>query len=156
MSLLKGIGFLCKSAGEAFLLGTGGLEEPLGLLPGSSPLNHFWKNDFLSIDPALPLANVGEFGLGILFTAPTPAPTLTPGKFCLGGVEGLTGLGKLFLLEKEVAAESKLLGDMDTSAGEGQNIAAGPAWACAGNDDLQGHKHCSLRLIIQMEKHKKN
>ena len=137
ISLLNGIGFLCMSAGDAFLLGTGGLDEPLGLLPGSSPLNHFWKKDFLSIEPALPLAKVGEFGLGVLLTAPTPAATLTPGKLCLGGVEGLTGLGKLFLLEKGRADASNPLGDIDTSAGEGENIDA-PAWACAGNAGTPG------------------
>lgn len=41
ISLLNGIGFLCISAGEAFLLNAGGLDDPLGLLPASSPLNHF-------------------------------------------------------------------------------------------------------------------
>jgi len=137
ISLLNGIGFLCKSAGDAFLLGTGGLDDPLGLLPGSSPLNHFWKNDFLSMEPALPLANVGEFGLGILFTAPTPAATPPAGKLCLGGVDGLTGLGRLFLLENGRADASNPLGDIDTSAGVGENI-DDPACACGGKAGTPG------------------
>jgi len=143
ISLLNGMGFLCRSAGDAFLLGTGGLDDPLGLLPGSSPLNHFWKKDFLSIEPALPLAKVGELGLGVLLIAPAPiapAPTLapmaTPGKLCLGGVDGLTGLGRLFLLEKGSAVASKPLGDMDTS-GEGENIDA-PACDCGGRAGTPG------------------
>lgn len=152
ISLLNGIAFLCASAGDAFLLGTGGLDDPLGLLPGSSPLNHFWKKDFLSIEPALPLAKVGELGFGVLLIAPapkatpaqTPAPTATPpttppanaGKLCLGGVDGLTGLGRLFLLEKGRAVVSKPLGDMETS-GEGENMDA-PACDCDGKAGTPG------------------
>ena len=68
-------------------------------------MNHFWKNDFLSTDPALPRPSVGE--LGILFTAPRLGELM--GTCCLGGVDGRTGLGKLFLLEND---ESKLLGDI--------------------------------------------
>ena len=72
---------------------------------------------------------VGEFG--ILLTAPR-AWLLTGSDDCLGGVEGLTGLGRLFFLEND---ESKLRGDTVSSdmveAGEkklaGDTAAAAPA-----------------------------
>ena len=41
-------------------------------------------------------------------TAPSPCWALT-GRLCLGGVDGRTGLGRLFRLENE---ESRLLGDI--------------------------------------------
>ena len=72
---------------------------------------------------------VGE--LGILLTAPR-AWLLTGSDDCLGGVEGLTGLGRLFFLEND---ESKLRGDTVSSdmveAGEkklaGDTAATAPA-----------------------------
>ena len=66
------------------------------------------------------------------------------GKFCLGGVEGLTGRGRLFLLATE---ESRLLGDMTSgdmaTAGEkkgaGETAAAAPHEAgCSGIDTPKG------------------
>ena len=92
-------------------------------------MNHFWKNVFFSTDPALPRPNVGEFGFCILFTAPRAC-----GFICspdLGGVDGLTGLGRLFLLEND---ESKLRGDDrvisdEVELDEKNEAAAAPALA---------------------------
>jgi len=126
MSLFTGIEyFLCWSIGDDFLLDDGGLADLEGLF-SSSPLNHFWKKDFLSTDPALPRGNVGELG-GFDAAAPPTAPTATAP--CRGGVVGLTGLGRLFILCSGMAGlDSILLGDivvdmeletdMDTSDGE--------------------------------------
>ena len=75
-------------------------------------MNHFWKNDFLSIEPALPLPGVGE--LGTLPIAPPLAET--PWR---GGVLGLTGRGRDFLRDRGKLLES--LGErvaMEESAGE--------------------------------------
>ena len=41
-------------------------------------------------------------------TAPRPCCWTLTGRLCLGGVEGRTGRGRLFLLEND---ESRLLGD---------------------------------------------
>ena len=115
-------GFLWSSAGDAFLLpGCGGLPAPLGRRANSSPgLNHFWKKDFLSIEPALPLPGVGELG-----TFPMAPPTAMT---CRGGVLGLSGLGRLLRLDKgnEFASRGESV-DIEESAGENgvEKLAAG-------------------------------
>jgi len=99
ISLLNGmVGFLWASPGDDFRLEDGGLADLEGLF-SSSPLNHFWKKDFRSTDPALPRGNVGELGLFPTPTPPTPTAAAAVGEApCLGGVVGLTGRGRLFLL----------------------------------------------------------
>ena len=79
---------------------------------------------------------VGELGFWILLTAPSWG--LRPD---LGGVDGLTGRGRLFLLEKE---ESRLRGEgrevsEEVEFGE-KKVAAAPAGLQTGGSELDTSK----------------
>ena len=71
-----------------------------------------------------------------MLTAPIAVPALAEGTGCLGGVEGLIGLGRLFLLENVTPAESKLFGDIDVASAVIKIDA--PAWDCCGSAGTPG------------------